>query len=102
MALKYPCPKCKNAGVPFKEKFLAGHWKTIHCEHCGARLANNPIVQALFYFMHVWNISFFLFMAMWEKDWLYVLIMMVIWIILEFFAYYIPLVSLKAKPDARS
>lgn len=91
------CPRCGEATIKPIDKIKAGKWKDIYCSNCNQRLAANPIIMALMYFALAWDIFFFGFMAVHEKSWIYALIMIVLWAILEFFIYYIPLSKLRPK-----
>jgi len=98
------CPRCNEATITPGDKIKAGKWRDIYCSNCNQRLAANPIVMALMYFALGWVIFFFGFMAVHEESWIYALVMIVLWAILEFFIYYIPLTRLRPKnpPDTEN
>ncbi len=96
------CPHCSENSIRPLARWIAGHWKDIYCPRCEGRIAMQPIVLALLYFVYVWNVLFFGFMAWYESSWVYAALLIVGAIILEVFIYYIPLVRLrrkKPKPD---
>jgi len=56
-----------------------------------------PYVLAAIYCAHTWNVFFFGFMMIWEESIIYFSLMIVFWLILEYFCYYVPLVRLRPK-----
>lgn len=62
-----------------------------------------PVGLALLWFGFCWDLFFFGFMAVFEHSWIYAVVLIVGWALLEFFGYYIPLVKLRTpmqKPDS--
>ena len=98
---KSECPRCQEASISTIDKIIAGKWKSIYCPSCNQRLAAHPIVLALLYFAHVWNVMLFGFLAVYYRSWLYALIMLVIGIILEVFIYFVPLACLRPKESTQ-
>ena len=95
------CPQCSEKTITLKQKLKAGKWATIHCPDCGARMCSNPIVLALMYFVLTWIILFFGYLAFHESNATYAVIMVVGWLIMEFFMYYIPLNRMRdLKPNS--
>ena len=95
------CPACGEDSISTKQRLKASHWMDIYCDKCGARMSMQPIPLVLLQFIIVWDIYFFGFMAFYEQSILYAVAMIVGWAILEFFAFYIPLVKLKPKSQPK-
>ncbi|MDH3326929.1 MAG: hypothetical protein OEM38_09470 [Gammaproteobacteria bacterium] len=93
---KIECPQCSEQTITLGQKFKAGKWATIFCSNCNARMCANPIVLALLYFVLIWNVLFFAYMAIRESSIYYGIAMIVGWAIIEFFIYYIPLSRMRA------
>lgn len=96
------CPHCNEPTISGKQRWVASKWKDIYCSDCGGRIAINPILLAIMYFVLVWDIFFFGFMALYEKSIIYFTVMLVGWAILEFFELYLPLVRLRPKQTQSS
>jgi hypothetical protein len=94
---KQLCPHCNQATIKFGQKIKAGKWQDIYCDECGGRSCTQPIVLAIMYFLYVWDITFFTFMAVYEESFVYVGVMVVLALLLEFFIYYIPLSRMKKR-----
>jgi len=98
---KAECPHCGEATITARLRFRAGKWLDIYCPKCGGRSCAQPIVLAIMYFMHVWNLAFFGFMAVYESSWIYFSIMVVLSLILEFFIMFIPLSRMRKKSQRK-
>lgn len=85
------CPHCQQNTITFGQRLKALHWFNIYCPECGGKICMQPILIGILYFALVWNVSFFGFMAVYDSDWLYVAVIVALWLILDFFGYYIPL-----------
>jgi len=94
---KTPCPHCGEETITVPQRLRASHWMDTHCSACGGRIAMTPIMLALLYFVIVWDIFFFGYVAVYEKSLSYGIAMVVGWALLEFFGSYIPLVRLRPK-----
>jgi len=94
---KTTCPHCQQQTITTMQKFKAGKWLDVYCGECKGRSSNQPIVSALMYFIYIWDLTFFGFMAVHEDDMIYIIVMVVIAVILEFFMHYIPLSRLRSK-----
>lgn len=93
------CPRCGELTITPKDRIKTGKWLNTNCSNCGSRLCANPVVLALLYFVLLWDIFFFGFMAYHEKSWIWASVMLAGWLIMEFFIYYTPLSILKSKPS---
>ena len=95
---KTPCPHCEKDAITISDRLKALHWFSIHCANCGKRSCMNPILLSIFWFVVVWDIFFFGFMAWAESSVIYFTIMIVGWIIIDVFGYYIPLSRMRSLP----
>lgn len=91
------CPRCGELTITTIDKMRAGHWYNLYCSHCNARLVAQPFVLAAIYFLVTWDIVLFGFLTWYDSNWKYFVTMIVIWLIIEYFLYYVPLVVLKPK-----
>lgn len=96
------CPRCNEASITPSMKFKTGRWRSIYCPNCNQRLAAHPIPLALIYFALVWDVILFGFLAIYDKNWIYALIMIAGMLILEFFSYFIPLACLRPKETKKN
>lgn len=94
----FPCPKCGQAAIPFRAKYLAGMWQVIHCPACQARLCANPIILALAWACYVWALAWFGFAAYLEHSYSYLIYLVPVWLILDLLnIYLVPLSAMKAR-----
>ena len=93
---KFPCPHCNKLTISLKQKYLAGKWFNIHCDACLGRSCAQPIILALMSFLYVWNVFYFSVVAYLERSWYFVGILIVLWLILDYFCHYIPLQRMKS------
>lgn len=91
-----PCPHCQEKTFSWWDKYLAGKWKLLHCPQCGGRVCAQPIVLAVLYFLYVWDVMLFGFLAYLDSLW-YLLVMVVGWLILDYFSVYVPLSPLRKR-----
>ncbi|MDH5299775.1 MAG: hypothetical protein OEW58_00235 [Gammaproteobacteria bacterium] len=91
------CPHCQEALITSKQRLLGTLWMDMYCSGCGGRSSLNHIGLALIYMTWVWNVAFFGFMAVAEESLVYLAVMLVGWGILQFFAFYLPLLRLRRK-----
>jgi hypothetical protein len=97
-----PCPHCKQKTFTWWDKYRAGKWALLRCGQCGGRACAQPIVLAAIYFLYVWDVMLFGYLAYLDSLW-YLLAMVVGWLILDYFTWYIPLSALRMKkPDGVS
>lgn len=76
----------------------------LHCPQCDGRVCAQPIVLAAIYFFYVWDVVLFGYLAYLDSLW-YLLVMLVGWLILDYFTVYVPFSPLRsraAKNDPRS
>ncbi len=95
------CPQCCEQTITAKQKFKTGKWSTIFCPSCNGRMCAQPIVLALMYVVLTWNFLFFGYLAVSESSIIYAAILVVVWAIIEFFIFYVPLSRMRAlqKPN---
>jgi len=92
------CPHCGEKTFSWWDKYLTGKWGLLHCRQCRGRVCAQPIVLALLYFLYVWDVVLFGFLAYLDSLW-YLLVMAAGWLILDYFSIYVPLTALRAKPS---
>jgi len=79
----YQCPYCKQLGVPLKDKYFAGHWASINCRLCRARLCSHPIFQAMAYGLYTWGVAWWSFMAYFDKSYFTLIYIIPTWILID-------------------
>lgn len=92
-----PCPHCYQKAFSWWDKYKTGKWALLHCSQCGGRVCAQPIVLSVLAFLYVWDVMLFGYLAYLDAWW-YLLVMTVIWLILDYFSFYIPLSALREKP----
>lgn len=90
------CPQCSEKTITLMQKIKAGKWATIYCPSCNCRMCASPVMLAMMYFVLTWIFLFFGYLAVRESDISYALMMIVGWLIMEFFIYYIPLSRMRS------
>ncbi len=92
----FPCPTCRQASIPVKDKYFASVWMSIRCTACGARLCAAPIVMTLLYFCYFWLAAWFITWAWMESSWIPILILIPLWLLVDFLSVlYMPLLTLR-------
>lgn len=94
-----PCPHCKQKTFTWWDKYKASKWAILFCPECGGRVCAQPIVLFALYFLYVWDVVLFGFLAYLDTAW-YLAVMLVCWLILDYFSIYVPLSALRAQPKA--
>ena len=94
------CLHCEQPTFTYLDKLKATHWATITCPQCGGRHAAQPWAMLALWFLHMWNVFFFGFMAFYDDPLFYGAALIIGWLLLDFFGYYIPLVRLRSKISA--
>jgi len=94
-----PCPHCQEKTFSWWDKYKTGKWALLNCSHCGGRVCAQPIVLSIMYFLYVWDLMLFGYLAYLDSLW-YLLVMVVVWVILDYFSVYVPLVALRARPSS--
>lgn len=79
----FPCPRCREDCISYKDKYLAGLWRTISCPRCGARLCANPWILMFLHMTYVWNVLWFYGLYHFEGDPIYFLYMAIGWLVLD-------------------
>ena len=90
------CPHCGEKTFSWWDKYLLGKWAVLHCSGCAGRVCAQPIVLAALYFLYVWDVVLFGYLAYLDSLW-YLVVMLVGWIILDYFSVYVPLTPLRAR-----
>lgn len=96
-----PCPHCGEKSFSWWDKYRTGKWALLHCTTCDGRVCAQPFVLAALYFFYVWDVVLFGYLAYLDSLW-YLLVMLVGWLILDFFSVYIPLTALRARGGKRA
>ena len=88
------CPHCGEKTFGWWDKYLVGKWGLLRCSGCGGRVCAQPIVLSALYFLYVWDVVLFGYLAYLDSLW-YLLVMLVGWLILDYFSVYVPLSPLR-------
>ncbi|MBL1278503.1 MAG: hypothetical protein COB30_020710 [Ectothiorhodospiraceae bacterium] len=88
------CPHCGEKTFSWWDKYLTGKWGLLRCTACKGRVCAQPIVLAVLYFLYVWDVVLFGYLAYLDSLW-YLLVMLVGWLILDYFSVYVPLTALR-------
>ena len=85
-------------------KYLAGKWATVTCPSCGERSCASPYVLAVLYIFYIWDVLLFGYVAFvkYQVDKpgmaaVFATVMVVGWLILDFFSLYVPLARMKKR-----
>lgn len=70
----------------------------LKCPKCGGRVCAQPLVLAGLYFLYTWDVVLFGYLAYLDSPW-YLAVMLAGWLILDYFAIYVPLSPLRAKAE---
>ena len=97
--LNTECPCCKKETITLKQKLIANKWVDIYCSDCGTRYCAQPVLLAVMSFVLTWNILYFGYLSAKEGGLIYPTLFVAVWIIVEYFMYYIPLARLRDKPS---
>ena len=95
-----PCPHCGEKSFSWWDKYRTGKWALLHCKACDGRVCAQPIVLAVLYFLYVWDVVLFGYLAYLDSVW-YLAVMLAGWLILDYFSIYIPLTPLRARGAKR-
>lgn len=90
------CPHCNAKTFTWRDKYLTGKWAILNCQQCGGRVSAQPIVLAALYFLYVWDVVLFGYLAYLDSLW-YLAVMAAGWLILDYFSIYVPLSALRTK-----
>lgn len=89
------CPHCGENTFSWWDRYLTGKWAVLRCSNCDGRVCAQPIVLAVIYFLYVWDVVLFGYLAYLDSLW-YLLVMLVGWLILDYFSVYVPFSALRA------
>jgi hypothetical protein len=92
---EFACPHCKQQTFSKWDKYLAAKWKVLTCSNCKRRVASQPIWLAAYYLLYLANVIDLSFMAYLSGNIHYITAMVVIWVILDLFSLYLPLVAMR-------
>lgn len=93
------CPHCGEKTFSWWDKYKLGKWFVLTCSACGGRVCAQPIVLSVLYFFYIWDLMLFGYLAYLDAVW-YLLVMLVIWLILDYFSLYVPLTALRTRNPA--
>ena len=96
-----PCPHCEAQTFTWWDKYRAGKWMLLKCPKCGGRVSAQPIVLAALYFFYIWDVVLYGYLPYLDSLW-YLAVMLTGWLILDYFAIYVPLSPLRTNPDPSS
>ncbi len=89
-----PCPHCEQNAFSWWDKYRSAKWAIMHCPSCGGRVCAQPIIMAALYFLYMWDVVLFGYLAYLDSPW-YLLAGLVGWLILDYFSLYIPLAPMR-------
>jgi hypothetical protein len=90
-----PCPHCDAKVYTWWDKYRAGKWALLTCPQCGGRACAQPIIMIVLYFFYMWDVVLFGYLTFLAGA-SYLLVMLIAWLILDYFSIYIPLSPLRA------
>ena len=93
-----PCPHCGEKTFSWWDRYKAGKWAMLTCARCSSRVCAQPLVMAGIYFLYMWDVVLFGYLAYLDTLW-YLAAMLVVWLILDYFSLYIPLSALRRRRD---
>ena len=96
-----PCPHCKQATISWWQKYIAAKWVLIKCSACAGTACSNPYILVFYTMLYVWDVLLFGYVAYFKSDMTFILIMIVGWLILDYFSLFLPLSAMKrsAQPS---
>lgn len=97
MAVLMPCPHCRKNTISWWQKYKAAKWALIYCPQCRGKLCSHPYILVAYTMLYVWDLMLFGYLAYLERNGWYLLVLVVIWAILDFFSLYLPLSPMKSK-----
>lgn len=92
-----PCPHCKETSISWWDKYKAAKWAIITCSNCQGISCSYPYLLVFYTMLYVWDLVLFGFLAYIDKNWWYVLALVVFWLILDVFSVYLPLSAMKPR-----
>jgi hypothetical protein len=96
-----PCPHCEQKTFGWWDKYLLGKWAVLRCRQCKGRACAQPIVLGALYFLYTWDVVLFGYLAYLDSLW-YLLVMVVGWLILDYFSVYVPMSPLRTAGAPQS
>lgn len=93
------CPHCGAKTFSWWDKYLTGKWAILNCKECGGRVCAQPLIMAALYFLYMWDVVLFGYLAYLDSLW-YLAVMLGGWLILDYFSIYVPLAALRAKTSS--
>ncbi|MDH5327435.1 MAG: hypothetical protein OEZ68_01285 [Gammaproteobacteria bacterium] len=94
-----PCPHCKEPTLSWWDKYKAAKWALISCPKCGGTSCSFPYLLVFYTMLYVWDVLLFGVVAYESKNAWYIVVLLVIWLILDYFSLYLPLSAMKRKPE---
>jgi hypothetical protein len=95
----YKCPRCRTMSIPLKDKYRAGIWGIVYCDHCKAKLCAYPLLLAALYVVYVNDIIWFAGLYYFTKNFMDLVYMVIGWLMLDAFnVSFMPLAVMKGSP----
>jgi hypothetical protein len=94
------CPHCKQPAFSWRQKYMAAKWVLLTCPLCGGRSCSNPFLLAFFTMLYVWDVMLFGYLTYLTHILWYPLVLVVGWLILDYFSLFLPLSAMKPKSEA--
>ena len=91
-----PCPHCKEPAISWWDKYKAAKWSLITCSKCHGVSCSYPYLLVFYTMLYVWDVLLFGVLAYIQSAW-YLLVLVVLWVILDYFSLYLPLSAMKRK-----
>lgn len=97
----FKCPNCQAESISLKDKFRLGWWMTTTCNQCDTRVAAFPWTLMLLFFLHVWNVIWWLGLYHFKGGAEYFIYLAICWLLLELTnVFFMPLCSLRRKTES--
>ena len=95
-----PCPHCKQPAFGWRDKYLSAKWLLLTCPHCGGTSCSYPFLLAFYTMLYVWDVLLFGFLTYLTHIVWYALVMVVGWLLLDYFSLFLPLSPIKRKTQS--
>jgi hypothetical protein len=95
MSTLLPCPHCKKPTISWWQKYKAAKWAFVYCSQCHGKSCSYPYLLVAYTMLYVWDVLLFGTLAYLDHNPWYLLVMVVFWLILDYFSLYLPLSAMK-------
>ena len=92
-----PCPHCNKPTITWWQKYKAAKWALVYCDQCHGKSCTYPYVLVAYTMLYVWDVMLFGTLAYLDSNPWYLLVMVVFWVILDYFSLYLPLSAMKNR-----